>query len=271
MPTLPVDIVNRALDECGVDEIGDLTDGSPAARAAIRIYWPTIRQVLSAAHWNFARQQTRPILIGDAAGQWDTNTDVPKPWLYMYEWPDDCVHARFILREDNTGLDPTTLEPVGPNWIAWNSPAPFVVGNYMRPNPAESAWGDVEGHDPESTRVILANQLRPTFVYTALKQYPDAWDPLFEQAVVAVLAARLAMPTQKDKQFALQVRRDNIASAINALNAARVRDGDEGWTVVDHTPDWIRARTSGAYWYGSGVLYYPWVPLAGFEDAGGVY
>ena len=36
MPTLPVDIVNRAFDECGLDAIGDLTQGSKEARVAER-------------------------------------------------------------------------------------------------------------------------------------------------------------------------------------------------------------------------------------------
>ena len=68
-PTQPVDIVNRALDECGVEALGDLEEGSPAARAATRIYTPTLRQLLSGAHWNFARKEFQMVLLADYSGQ----------------------------------------------------------------------------------------------------------------------------------------------------------------------------------------------------------
>jgi hypothetical protein len=104
--------------------------------------------------------------------------------------------------------------------------------------------------------------------------YPDAWDPLFEQAMVSALACRLAMRIITDKKFAREVRSDNAQLARQALDAARVRDGNEGWTVQDHTPDWIRARTScGLGWAGGpGVLCYGWNSVGWLgEDAGGVY
>jgi hypothetical protein len=106
-------------------------------------------------------------------------------------------------------------------------------------------------------------------VYTGLIQYPDAWDPLFRRAFVAALAARLAVPTIADKKDAIAIRNYQRDIAKEALIEARVRDGNEGWTVQDHTPDWIRARTSSATphaWHGTG-----WVPFPFVEDAGGVY
>lgn len=270
MPTRPEDIVNRALDECGVDEIGDMYEGSKAARAALRIYDSVLRQLHSAAHWNFARRQQRLVLRGDVSGLYNPNTVVPIPWNFMYEWPVDAVHARFVPRTGTTALDLTTLEPSGfPP--AWNSPAPFLVADAPLPNDVDSDWSLVEGHNPESTRVILTNELGAVLVYTGLIQYPDAWDPLFEQAFVACLAARLAMPLA-DRKAAVAIRRDNIQIAKAALDAARVRDGDEGWTVVDHTPDWIRARTDlGGWGGGPGYCYLGWSSMPMVEDAGGVY
>lgn len=257
MPTLPVDLVNRAIDECGFDEydVGDLEEGTPAAGAALRIYDSTMRQLFSAAHWNFARKQEALVMIGDVQGILHPYTGVPAPWSYMYEWPTDCVHARFV--------------PYNNTYRA--APAPFLVTSAPIPNPLESQWDQIEGHDPEQTRVIVTNQPDSSLVYTGLMMYPDAWDPLFEQAFVALLAARLAMPLIKNKQEARVVRTDNIAIAKAAIDAARVRDGDEGWTVADHTPDWIRARTAGAAWTGPGVLWYSWQTLPFVEDAGGVY
>ena len=269
MPTLPSDVVNRALDECGLDEIGDMDEGSPAARAAVRIYTPTLRQLLSAVHWNFARKQNALVLMADVSGIYISNTDVPGPWCYMYEWPVDCVHARFVPATDGQNVD--AQGNLITNLAAWNAPSPFLVASANRINDPAGNWGDVEGHDPEQTRVILSNQIGASLVYTGIMQYPDAWDPLFEQAMVAVLSARLAMPLIPDKKLARVVRADNIQIAREALNAARIRDGNEGWTVQNHTPDWIRARTEGSNWWGPGVLCYPYSSMPMVEDAGGVY
>lgn len=275
MPTTPVDIVNRALDECGVEEIGDLDEGSKAARAATRIYWPTLRQLLSAAHWNFARKQESLVLLADISGQSANATDVTTPWAYMYEWPVDAVHARFVPRTypqgSTTGLPIfSSPPPTQVTTIGWNAPAPFIVASAPRPNDIASNWFDIEGHDPEQTKVVLTNELGAQLVFTGLMMYPDAWDALFEQAMVSALAARLAMPLADPKERRA-IRSDNIQIARGALDAARVRDGDEGWTVNNHTPDWIRARISGSDWSGPGVLYYPWASVPWLEDAGGVY
>lgn len=227
VPTGPVDIVNRALDACGLEAIGDLGEGTKAARAALRVYDPTLRQLLSAAHWNFARKQFALARLGD------DNTPLPRGWSYMYEWPTDCVHFRHVLVSG----------------IMCAQPAPFVVTNLDWPVDLASEWWLVEGHDPESVRVILTNQAGAVGVYTGLMQYPDAWDPLFEEAMVAALAAKIAMPCISDKALARQVRQENTLIARAALDAALVRDGNEGWTVHDWVPDWLAVRTGGAPWY----------------------
>jgi hypothetical protein len=278
MVTLPVDIVNRAFDECGIDEIGDLDDGSEFARAASRVYWPTLRQMLSAAHWNFARKQESMVLLGDISGQAIAMRDVPAPWGYMYEWPVDAVNARFVPANALSSYGAPEI-PIFPNSITYpisfgsNVPSPFIVASAPRPNEISSSWGDVEGHDPEQTRVILTNTAQAQLVYTGMMMYPDAWDPLFEQAMVTALACRLAMRVIQDKKFARVVRADNAQLARQALDAARVRDGNEGWTVRDHTPDWITARTGYGYsgWDGPGVLCYGWNSVPWVGDAGGVY
>lgn len=268
MPTQPDDIVNEALDEIGVEPIGDILDGSRAANVARRTYDPFLRAMHAAAPWNFARREATPLsLMADASGQYNPNTRVPTPWNYMYEWPVDCVHARYVKDLSAYALAADGTPLYAPP--AWNRPAPFVVTDAPIPNDVASSWDTIEGHDPESTRAILTNQLGAVLVYTGLKQYPDAWDPLFHRAFVAALAARFAVPLIPDKKVASQVRGLQLQIAKDALIEARVRDGNEGWTVVDHTPDWIRARTSGAPIFNSFGCGY--VPFPFVEDAGGVY
>ena len=96
--------------------------------------------------------------------------------------------------------------------------------------------------------VILSNQPNATLVYTALLTFPDQWDPLFTQAFVAALASQLALPVLEDKKFALQMRAQQIAIAKQALDQARISDGNETWSSVDHIPDWIRKRNAGFRW-----------------------
>lgn len=259
MATSPDDIVGEALVELGIDEEVDLYAGSKAANAARRVYDTVLRNMHAAAPWNFARRQRQLDLRADASGQYHTNRNVPLHWSYLYEWPDDCVHARWVL-----GLDAYSLDASGSPLHAhpaWNRPAPFIVTDAPLVNDVDSDWDRVEGHSPESTRVIATNELGAMLVYTGLVQFPDAWDAGFRRALVATLAARIALVAVADKAQARAIRSDQLMIAKEALVEARVRDGNEGWTVTDHTPDWIRARTSGG-----------WGRLGWFiEDAGGVY
>lgn len=274
-PTIPTDIANRALDECGLPSIGDLDDGSDAAKAIQRIYWPTLRQILSAAYWNFARKQHQLVCLADAIMGTETYTDVPQPWGFMYEWPDDCVHARWVPATVVVETPGTPIFTGGQTLnvaLGASRPTPFLVTSSNRTNDIASNWYSIEGHDPEQTKVILSNQYGAHLVYTGLMQYPDAWDALFEQAVVAALAARLAMPLIRDRKEARVIRSDNIMIAKDALVAARVRDGDEGWTVQNHMPDWIEARWGGApFCSGLGVWLYPYMNIPWIEGSGGVY
>jgi hypothetical protein len=274
-PTIPVDLINEALGECGLDPIGDLDDGSAAANVALRIYDPTLRELHAGAPWNFARRQENMVLLADISGEQSVYTDVAAPWAYMYEWPIDCVHARWV--PGNGTQTSITVPPIfssTPNLIpstpAWNYPTPFQVSSSDRPNDVATDWYLIEGHDPEHTKVVLSNMSGASLIYTGLMQYPDAWDALFRRAMVAALSARLAMPLIKDRKEARVIRGDNIAIARDALTAARVRDGDEGWTVADHTPDWIRARTGWNAYGMAGFIGCGWLPTT-FDDAGGVY
>ncbi len=270
-PTIPVDIVNRALDECGLENIGDFT--GKAGQVAERMYWPVLRQMFAAAHWNFARRDEELICLADVSGELVAETDVPPGWAYMYDWPVDAVCARWVPATwGGSDASPYFFGTTPTAAFAWNRlPAPFLVVSAPRLNELETNWFEIEGHDPEQTRVIVTNQPSARLVYTGLLMYPDAWDPLFEQAMVAALAVRFAMPLIEDKKFARIVRSDNAQIATQALNAARVRDGNEGWTVQTHVPDWISARWSGAGWNGAGQFYYGWSSVPWLEAAGGVF
>jgi len=76
-------------------------------------------------------------------------------------------------------------------------------------------------------------------------------DTLFQTAWINLLASGLAMALRGDRNVA----NDLIKQVNLAIETARSIDGNEGLTVNDVTPDWIRVRgvayaegyTSGPY------------------------
>ena len=247
-PTTADDIVNQALVDLGVAAIGDLSEGSAAAAAGRTVYDGVLREMHAAAPWNFARRTRQLDMRADRRGVHHSNRAVPEPWAYGYEWPTDGVHMQMVLALNAHALDPSGAPVYAAPWcnLAMAGAAPFVVSDLPWPNDVASDWPLVEGHSPESTRAVLTDQLGAVAVYTGLVQYPDSWPPLFKRALVATLAGRIALSAVADKPAARALRGDMAAIARDALVEARVQDANEAWTVRDHIPDWIAARTGGA-------------------------
>lgn len=100
-------------------------------------------------------------------------------------------------------------------------------------------------------RVILCNQTQAILCYNTQITDPNVMDPLFQDAWVHILAARLTFQLTGDKALAnLQ-----ISLANNAIMEARKADGNEGITVNDVTPDFLRTR--GGFGVGPNFEYSP--------------
>jgi len=91
-------------------------------------------------------------------------------------------------------------------------------------------------------RVILCNQEFATLTYIRQIVDPNVWDPMFQDAMANKLGADIVMGLTGDKPLANAC----IQMANMSLLEARKVDGNEGLTVSDVTPDWIRAR--GIWW-----------------------
>jgi hypothetical protein len=89
-----------------------------------------------------------------------------------------------------------------------------------------------------SQRVILANQGSATLSYVRQITDPNVMDPMFQDAWAHILGARLTMALSGDKTLANQ----NVQYTNEKILEARKADGNEGLTINDVTPDWIRAR-----------------------------
>lgn len=87
-------------------------------------------------------------------------------------------------------------------------------------------------------RVILTNQEFATLAYVQQITDPNVFDPLFIEAYVRVLGAGLCLALTGDKGMA----NAKIAEANSYIAEARKADGNEGLTVNNVTPDFIRIR-----------------------------
>jgi hypothetical protein len=109
-------------------------------------------------------------------------------------------------------------------------------------------------------RVILTNQEFATLNYVSQIIDPNVMDTLFQTALIKLTGAALQMALRGDKALA-----NLLVEQVNeSIQSARSIDGNEGLTINDVTPDWIRIR---------GVAYsdgYVSGPYSGF-DFGGVW
>lgn len=87
-------------------------------------------------------------------------------------------------------------------------------------------------------RVILTNQEFATLSYVKRVIDPNVWDTLFQTAIINIMGAVLCMALTGDKKLANMC----IQRANQAIGEARKVDGNEGLTINDVTPDWLRIR-----------------------------
>jgi hypothetical protein len=81
-------------------------------------------------------------------------------------------------------------------------------------------------------------------------------DEFFQDAWVAVLAARLVFQLSGDKALANQA----LSETNRLIAEARIADGNENLTVNDVTPDWLRTRGNygGPNWEYTPNLSFDW-------------
>lgn len=257
----PVDLVNLAADAIGArarcSSINP-SDGSQLGDVGTLQYPLRIKALLRSAYWNCARRQTKLTLLKAQKGTPEnpngTSPTPPLPWLYEYQLPSDYLRARFIpaLIKDAPGQVPVM---VGANMATF---APVAVNIAI---PFSIAIDD-DGQDPPSPlqRVLLCNWQFAELVYTAdVSQLCDLWDDELAQAAVATLASFFVNPLNRNAALAAE----QAGAAKSLITAARVSDGNEGPSSVDHVPDWISIRGVGDY-YGdwNGMIPFPWASIA---------
>ncbi len=126
---------------------------------------------------------------------------------------------------------------------------PSMGGSYFakQTNPVAQGSSDGSGlgatftltYGPKGTqRVVLTNQEFATLAYVRQVIEPDVWDPLFSDALYDFIGATINFSLAGDKSLSNQC----LARCNSTITTARGVDGNEGLTINDVTPDWIRIR-----------------------------
>lgn len=253
-----ISIANRSLLSIGArSNITNFSpsDGSTEGDAISVLFTPTFESLARAARWNCLRKQGQLTLLAAAQGTPENPSGTampipPTPWNYAYAVPSDSLSIRSIVPSLPSGAgsvpSQTSVNNAAPSWIPNGGQIPFAVSS---------------GNDPSGNpiEIILTNQMQAQAIYTANLQNPALWDSMFQSAMVASLAAYL-VPALSLNMGLMNV---SIATAEKMIVQARVADGNEAVTTLDHVPDWIRARggETGLYGWGFNIT-----PYGCFQD-----
>lgn len=229
MPITSVDICNRALDEIGARVvIASLAEATPQAKACSRQYDPMRQQLLRTAQWGFARKTLAVTPIGTLTANPPTS---PYPWLAKYAWPADCLKMRYIL---------PTPTAIGGGGIAPNV-STLNANPYLMPSRKNRFLPAYDDSSNPAVKVLLANIINITLVYTVDVTDPNLFDNLFQNALVMALASKLVMTLTGN----VRLKASYAQLAQQSINEARAADGNEAIPSSDHTPDWVATRDIG--------------------------
>lgn len=265
----PTSIANQAIDAAGLRfTVGNIQDGTHASQVCLRWYSECVRQLLRSAHWDFARREADLLLLADATGQTsNVGTDVPSQFIYAYAYPFNCAKMRFIPRNPlwqpavPTGNiqpeDPDSPLTTGAGQPPYLSnpqiPSRFLITStpdYV-PSTVQQDPTGAPGIAPTGRTIICSNVKNAKGVFTFEALYPNLWDHKFRQAVVFLLAAYISVPLhavnggKRSDAIGMNMQKLNAGLAMQAIQSARISDGNEGWYSSDISVDWLRIRRNG--------------------------
>jgi hypothetical protein len=245
------DIANRAMTALGTrSTIASLNEGSNEAIQAT-IYIDTCRrQILRMAPWNSAKNFNTLSLICAAPGTPENPTagttfwkkgQPPPPWSYEYAYPSDCLRPIFIVPQFSTGFSggvPITTAITGGAPAFWTGPpVKYSVGVDQVVNGVPTVGGP-------DVKVIWTNQEFAILGYIKDLTDPNIMDDQLQEAWAMFLASKLAISLIGDKQLANM----RVKDANDTIQIARTSDGNEGLTINDITPDFVRTRGVDFSW-----------------------
>lgn len=189
----PEDIVNAALSELGyMRRIGDLNEGSPAARVFLDLYGQARDEELIVgmgtmtdgrpAPWQFS--VARKLLSGYTKsattaypGTWNSATQPPPPWQYEWSLPSDYLKA----------LD-VQITPTSP-------------GIQYDPKPQRWEIIDDNQSNANGSRALVTMTASPILVYIAQMLDPTTWDQGYTANLIANLKRKAVLALKQEPQL----------------------------------------------------------------------
>jgi hypothetical protein len=166
MALTATDIVNEAIMLVGDDQplvtgVAPTFDSSVAGKAAQKLYYLCVRAVGRQFGWDFARNQFPLVVTGNMP---------PLGYTYEYAYPSFA------------GLNAVQIYQLVP---------PFPLADPNNPAPVDWTVGNAVVSGTQA-KVIWSN-LQNASVICNNNPSESTWDPLFQQAVVRLLASSMAM------------------------------------------------------------------------------
>lgn len=193
-------VINRALQLIAADTISDPDEDTTSARTAKLEYDAVVRAELSAYPWYFAKKQAQLAQEADAPlFKYARAFTLPTDFMRLVE-----LENRWVFSVDRVTQD-------------------------MNPIPPYEMQG-------QSLLTDMSAPLRIGYVRNVVDE-PTIWHPLFEEVVVAALAAVLANPLAKSMpqvDMLLKVRRVKLAEArrVNAIQQPPKHIPDSSWMAA---------------------------------------
>lgn len=185
--TTATDIINQSIYLIGDDQplvtgVFPTFDSSVAGKAAAQLYALTVRAVGRQFGWDFGRNIVSLALTGNPP---------PLGYLFEYLYPANGVQVWQLMPAVFVDLN----NPIPVNWTVGNT---LVAGVQKK-----VIWTSV-------SQAVAAYNNNPT---------EDTWDPLFQQAVVRLLASAMAMAVAGKPDVAAAML--DSGSAFENLGEAR--------------------------------------------------
>jgi hypothetical protein len=191
----PASLVNNALRRVGFKwSIGNLYDGSTAAKVALSMYAQTRDQLLYDNDWDFAERNVTGTLLKSApAGGyfpptvWNGAVNPPIPWTYEYLYASDMIRVRSIRQQ------PLNIIDFDPQWNVFTT----ENDNYFTP----------------AQRVILCYVQNAFIVYTGQITDLSTWEMDAVETFASALGRRLAPALVGMEGLKLAVADESMESA----------------------------------------------------------
>lgn len=169
----PEDVANLVLQRIGYKgpRIGNLLEGSEAAKVILDVYGQTRDELITDGEWEFAERIVPGTLLKQAPTNgyivtpW-TNAFPDLPWLFSYAYPSDALKIRSVRI------------------------TPLFIPNF---DPQHNIYslGNDNGFTPPR-QVILTMVPNAMITYAGRVTDPTTWNPAFNEALVAAISRRIA-------------------------------------------------------------------------------